>query len=155
MATYWDEGLQTSIYRLEVVAAKTNNPDFVARAKDLEDRLKSQWVPMFSSFFIKGDAIKLGQELAAATGLGSGDPPNTSVLYDEDDTLGGRVGTIEQEAFVSGDIGAGFGAAAEDVRSSASELATSSGHALATYGRWLVLLLAVLVVFYVYERAKR
>lgn len=159
MPTFLDEGLQTAIYRLEVVAGQTANQSFVLRAKDLERRLTNQWFPVIEAPFIKGDAIALGEELATATGMGSGNPRN--VLYDQDTTLGGPVGTVQQEAQVSGDVVANIEAGASDVGSSASELASNVaaaapvvGHQLLIYLRWLLLALALLVVFYVYEKAK-
>jgi len=46
VATYWDEGIQASIIRLQALAQHFGNADWVARAKDLQKRLEgdgSQW----------------------------------------------------------------------------------------------------------------
>jgi hypothetical protein len=160
MATFWDEGLVTSVYRLQALARTYANAGWIDRAAQLERDLKGQWFPIFGSIPIKSDALALGEEIAKATGTGAGWGPN--VLYEEDRTLGGRVGTVEQEAVVSGDIGANIGAFGSDVATTVEEEAHAVaaatpvlGHQLAIYGKWLLFALAVLVVFYVYERAKR
>jgi hypothetical protein len=159
MATFKDEGLETSVYRCEFVAAQTGNASFQTRAKDLERRLKDQWVPFFGSISIWSDTMKLGEELATATGLGAGSPRN--ILLAEDDTIGGRVGTAAQEDFVSGGAIAGASAAFEDVGSSVVELpetlakvAPVIGNGLLTYGKYLLVVLGLLLVFYVWVRAK-
>lgn len=156
MSTYLDEGLVTAVYRLEVVAAQTGDPSYIARAKDLENRLKSQWFPPLQAPFIRSDALQLGYELAQAATLGSPDPAGgdtrPNVLYDVDDTLGGPVGTPMQEKFVSGDVGASVQAISDDLATSWSEFAQKSATATTKLTQYTLLALAVLLVLLVLVR---
>lgn len=177
MASYWDEGLITSILRLQTVAKLIADPDFIARANELQQRATAMKFPIVQAPFIKGDALQLGYELAASTGGGSADAPSAlgsgdavtgskllwnggqaNVLFDEDTTVGGQVGTPSQEAFVGGDVAENFKAFAGDVSSSANELFKKTGAPVAskftqiTY--LLAALLAALAFLYVYEKGK-
>lgn len=156
--SYWDEGIVTSVYHLQQVAATTGDADLIARAHDLQLRLQNQWFPVVQALGIKGDALQLGYELAQRTGQGSVNSsqtllygnettPNSSanVLYDLDTTAGGQVGTAQQEAFVGGDVGANLSALGDDLSSSASDLG-KVGHVVASQTTKLLYLLAVLLV---------
>lgn len=163
MATFWDEGLQTSIYRLESLARTMGNAELLRRATDLENRLKNQWFPVLESIGIRSDALALGEELAKVTGTGKGWGPN--VLYEEDTTKGGIVGTASQEAAVSGDIGANlsdeFHAIGEAtieapglIRDISQNVATKVlmpvGLQLERYGKVLLVALMLLAMVYIY-----
>lgn len=173
MASYWDTGLETSIYHLEQVATTSGNADFQTRAKALETRLKNQSFPVFQSISIKGDALQLGYDIAAATNTGSNggnSDGKNNVLFDEN-TLGGAVAG-NQEGIVSGDVGANVGALASDVGSTASDEAASVAHAaqqlasgaapyvgplLAKITQVLYIFMALLIalaVLYTYEKGK-
>lgn len=164
MGTFWDEGIETSIYHLEAVAATTSNATFVSRAKDLQTRLTDQWFPVVQAISIKGDALQLGYDLAAATNTGTVGPDssNPNVLFDADTTLGGKVGTNAQEAAVGGDVGQNLSEFGQDTVKSASQLADKlhlpnlpTIAAKATHILYLLAaLLVVLAVLYVYERGK-
>jgi hypothetical protein len=154
VATYWQEGILSSVRALQVAAAAASNPDWIARANDLQQRLQTQIFPPLQSLLIKGDALKLGQEIAAATGAGVTDPndPNSTtpnILYLQDTTVGGPVGTPQQEAFSGGDVGANLSAFGSDLSSSARELASASFDAskYVFYAAAALLALYVAVIF--------
>lgn len=165
MATFWDEGLETSIYHLEQVAATlTTDATFTTRAKALETRLKNQWFPIVESISIKGDALELGYDLAAATNTGTvgSDSSKPNVLFDQDTTIGGKVGTDAQELAVGGDVTQNALEFGQDVTKSAQQLANTlhlpNLPTVASYATKFLYLLAgllvLLAVLYVYERGK-
>jgi len=77
--------------------------------------------------------------------------PGASVASVDVAAAAGPVGTPDQEVYESGDLACNLRLLAQDFKSSSS----SVGDQLLKYARWIALALAVLVVFYVYERAKR
>jgi hypothetical protein len=177
MASYWDEGLITSILRLQTVAKTIADPDFIARAAELQQRATNMKFPIVQAPFIKGDALQLGYELAASTGIGNTNAPSTlgtgdavsgnklfwnggqpNVLFDEDNTVGGQVGTPAQEAFTGGDVAANFSAFAGDLSSSANALYPKVGGPVVSkftqIAYVLAALLAALAFLYVYEKGR-
>jgi hypothetical protein len=191
MASYWDEGIVSSIYHLQAIAAQVAQSaaatiatggsdqvaiatasDYVTRAKALQTRAEAQWFPLIQSLSIKGDALQLGYELAKATGKGTltGDAAvapdgtlipaaqNYNVLFDQDTTTGGAVGTPAQELAVGGDVTQNLSEFGKDLTSSASKLATNYGLPVAAKVTQLLYLIAallvVLCVLFVYEKGK-
>lgn len=177
MASYWDEGLITSILRVQTVAKLIADPDFIARANELQQRATDMKFPIVQAPFIKADTLQLGYELAASTGIGSTSAPSAlgsgdtvtgakllwnggqpNVLFDEDNTIGGQVGTPQQEAEVGGNVAANFAALGRDVASSANALYPKLGAPVASkltqIAYLLVALLVALAVLFVYEKGK-
>jgi hypothetical protein len=151
VATYWDEGIISSVRALQVAAAAAGNAEWIQQAHDLQQRLQNEWFPLIQAWSIKRDAWALGQEIAAVTGAGSrqveSDAPN--ILLDEDTTVGGSVGTPQQEAVAGGDVMANIEVFGQDVSSSARELASASFDAskYVFYAAAALLALYVAVIF--------
>lgn len=177
MASYWDEGIVTSVLRLQTVAKTTGVADYIARANKLQTSLTGQILPVVTAPFIRGDALQLGYELAAATSGGSTNAPSAlstgdtvtgwklfwnggspNVLFDEDTTIGGQVGSPAQEAIVGGNVAANVSALADDFSSSTSDLFKNYGAPAASKLKWiawaLVVMVALLLVLYTYEAGK-
>lgn len=145
--TYWDEGLQASILALQRAAAATGNADFVSRAHELQLRLQSQWFPVVEAVFIKGDALKLDDDIKAVTGA--------STVYQLDAGIGGVYGVGANDPAASGDVAANVAALGQDVASSAGDLAQPLAHHALKWSRYLLVLVVLLAALYVVVRARR
>lgn len=177
MASFWDEGPVSSVYHLQQVAKTSGDAGFIARAAALQTRLEAMTLPTFQSPFILGDALQLGYELAAATSTGSTSAPSVglftylpvakelwfnggspNVLFDEDSTIGGVVGTPTQEAVEGGDVLANVKELGQDLSKSSSTVFKNYGAPVASKAKYfayaLIALVVLLLFFYTYESAR-
>jgi len=145
VATPESLGLEAMVYALERQAAAIGTQSYIDRAAELERRMKSMWVPMMESPFIRSDALDLGLEMGKLTG--------NYILFDPDE---GREVDPGHAAFLSGDVGAGLDAASEDLKASAGEAASAvaAGASSALSGTQKTLIIVAVAAFALFLLAK-